>query len=466
MKQTKIFLFTFFLFVLIGCGGGGGSYSTITQTPSNTPKIKKGYYVDAPISGVEYKCGAVDGFTKDNGEFSFEVGKDCTFSLGDIILRRVDAKFLEDGATILENNTSVEQLLLSLDIDGNNSNGIQITKDEIKIIQNSHINTISQESIKALIDDLNTTLEDFKGFLKDFNDVINHFKNTIKKKLASKTFYAVVDETNTSYYIKMSFNQDLSTLTLTNLENNTTIGTLSISFDEDNKLLFEANNHTYSLELLSASDTALVGAITIDDEEKIIKLFYDKKKAQIFYEQKHKIKATEFTLEDLQNAIHNGKIKNYNNANTIEKKYLAVINYLRSLPIECNDSQAIIGPSPKLNWDTSLEAAAKEHSDDMANRGYFSHTGSDGSSPVDRMKNHGFNGNGYGENIAWIGKSGNGVTYNGNEWQKAFIDLLHSPHGHCSNMMNPNFNYFGMAESKKESSSKIDIYWTQDFGKK
>ena len=170
------------------------------------------------------------------------------------------------------------------------------------------------------------------------------------------------------------------------------------------------------------------------------------------------------TLAVFYRAIADGKINGWDGAKSEKEYYLALTNYLRSLPIKCNDEHAYEGPVKPLKWSDRLADAAKEHSDDMLNKNYFDHYGSDGSSPVDRIKDNGFVGRGYGENIAY--QKNNGIPYTGYEWLVAFVKWIQSRSGHCSNIMNPNFEYVGMAQSKSVSGRKVTLYWTQDFGVK
>lgn len=55
---------------------------------------------------------------------------------------------------------------------------------------------------------------------------------------------------------------------------------------------------------------------------------------------------------------------------------------------------------PPLTANAALTAAALAHSNDMATNNFFSHTGSDGSSPGQRISRAGYSYYTYGENIA------------------------------------------------------------------
>jgi uncharacterized protein YkwD len=113
----------------------------------------------------------------------------------------------------------------------------------------------------------------------------------------------------------------------------------------------------------------------------------------------------------------------------------------------CNCGNTYYAPSPALIWNEQLEKAAYDHSKDMFQNKYFSHTGSDGTSSGERISNVGYTWKWYGENIA-----------EGYPTEKDVVDgWLHSP-GHCANMMNKNYKEMGVA--------KVGDYWTQDFGSK
>lgn len=107
----------------------------------------------------------------------------------------------------------------------------------------------------------------------------------------------------------------------------------------------------------------------------------------------------------------------------------------------------------KLRWDCRLGQASYTHSNDMATNNFFSHTGSDGSSPFERMRRAGYIYRTAGENIAAGQRTVDAVM---SGW-------LSSP-GHCSNIMNPNFQDMGAAKVES-SSSTYRVYWTAGFGR-
>ncbi len=108
-----------------------------------------------------------------------------------------------------------------------------------------------------------------------------------------------------------------------------------------------------------------------------------------------------------------------------------------------------------LSMNAALREAARAHSRDMACQGFFSHTGSDGSSPADRVARYGYQFSYLGENIY----AGNGPY---NSPQAAFQAWMNSP-GHRQNILSPNFVHVGIGYAY-DPNSPYGSYWTADFG--
>ncbi|PWJ40195.1 CAP domain-containing protein [Sediminitomix flava] len=103
---------------------------------------------------------------------------------------------------------------------------------------------------------------------------------------------------------------------------------------------------------------------------------------------------------------------------------------------------------PALKWNDKLAKAALDHSNDMYNNDYFSHTSPDGTNFSKRATNAGYEGRPMGENIAW-GYSSEEAVMKG--W-------MNSP-GHCKNIMIGNATEIGVAKSDQGN------YWTMVLGK-
>lgn len=118
----------------------------------------------------------------------------------------------------------------------------------------------------------------------------------------------------------------------------------------------------------------------------------------------------------------------------------------------------------------ALNAAAQGHTQDMIENGFFSHTGSDGSSPSARMTNAGYDWNGAGENLVTRTNYSPDVTA-ANTLQM-HIDLLVDSgiddRGHRLILMNPSYTSIGISIRHTESYAALrglpsDVC-TQDFG--
>ncbi|MFF1594775.1 CAP domain-containing protein [Streptomyces sp. NPDC058286] len=111
-----------------------------------------------------------------------------------------------------------------------------------------------------------------------------------------------------------------------------------------------------------------------------------------------------------------------------------------------NNERSKAGCSP-LTMNAKLTKAAQDHSKDMASHENMSHTGSDGSSPGDRITRAGYTWSSYGENVA----------YGYSTPEKVMAGWMSSP-GHKRNILDCSFKEIGIGLAGPNS------YWTQDFG--
>ena len=109
-----------------------------------------------------------------------------------------------------------------------------------------------------------------------------------------------------------------------------------------------------------------------------------------------------------------------------------------------------------LTLNSQLANAAQDHSGDMANDDFFSHTGVDGSNVASRVKDSGYQYSTVGENIAAGQKTAEQVVEG---W-------MNSP-GHRANILNANFTEIGIGYvylKNDTGSVNYNHYWTQVFG--
>ena len=119
---------------------------------------------------------------------------------------------------------------------------------------------------------------------------------------------------------------------------------------------------------------------------------------------------------------------------------LRLINAYRSSGCDCG-TEGVFAPATPVQWNETLERAAKAHCIDMFTNGFFNHIGSNGYNCGVRLNKLGYKWQSYGENL---GK--------GYKKEKDVIDGWMKSPGHCMNIMNPNIKEIGLA--------KVGDYWT------
>lgn len=134
-----------------------------------------------------------------------------------------------------------------------------------------------------------------------------------------------------------------------------------------------------------------------------------------------------------------------------QAELLRLVNERRARGAVCGSES--LPAAPALGWKASLAQGAARHSQDMVDRSFFSHTGSDGSNAGQRISAAGYSWSRWGENIAY-GYTGSAAVVEG--WMKS--------EGHCRNIMNPAFTEMGLAcvrQSQSNGASTVRWAWTQ-----
>ncbi len=122
-----------------------------------------------------------------------------------------------------------------------------------------------------------------------------------------------------------------------------------------------------------------------------------------------------------------------------------------------NGARLSSGLTP-LAVNPALETAAQKHSDDMAHKGFVDHTGSDGSTPVERISLAGY--------PAWSSTRIWGeLVYAG---EKSFDEALHSilqDEAQRRTLLTNRFREIGIGIATATNSAGVQTtYWTLDFG--
>lgn len=130
----------------------------------------------------------------------------------------------------------------------------------------------------------------------------------------------------------------------------------------------------------------------------------------------------------------------------IEQRLADIISTARNNARSCG--QDSFEQAQPVYWNPKLAQAARRHSEDMASSNFLSHTGSDGSSVVERATDSNYEYRLLAENIAGGQQTSTSVV---NDWLNS--------QGHCANIMNPGINEIGAA-CVRDPSTDYETYWT------
>jgi len=128
---------------------------------------------------------------------------------------------------------------------------------------------------------------------------------------------------------------------------------------------------------------------------------------------------------------------------------IAEINAARAQERNCGATAMPAAPAIGF-WNTRLADASVRHSSDMASKNFFSHTGSDGSQPFERVLASGYVNGGSGEVLT---KPSGGNVADARRWVNAWMQ---SP-GHCSIIMQSDHKEVGGACVLAGSSAYVTV---------
>ena len=136
-----------------------------------------------------------------------------------------------------------------------------------------------------------------------------------------------------------------------------------------------------------------------------------------------------------------------------EDEVLMLTNEARSEARRCGQ-YGMFPAVPPVFPNELLRCAARLHSLDMVERGYFDHADPEGVGPDVRTTDTGYPWVAVGENIA----------AGSNTPRKVVDGWIDSP-GHCKNIMSPDFDELGVGYTPR-SAGRFTHYWTQVFGRR
>jgi hypothetical protein len=147
--MNKTVLSTLLVLTLSACGGGGGgdgspSPASVSPNPGNgggnpPPNLQTGIFTDSPVAGLRYRQGEIQGVTDTDGRFTYDSNNAAKieflisnasigFARGAPAVTPFDLQ-TEAGSLNYHRGINVSRLLVSLDVDSNPSNGIELSSD-------------------------------------------------------------------------------------------------------------------------------------------------------------------------------------------------------------------------------------------------------------------------------------------------------------------------------------------------
>lgn len=130
---------------------------------------------------------------------------------------------------------------------------------------------------------------------------------------------------------------------------------------------------------------------------------------------------------------------------------IAEINRRRASARSCGSRGTFAAAAP-LGWNARLFTAALGHAQDMIAHGFFSHTGSNGSTLAERISATGYGWSAVAENIA-----------GGQPTVARVVDAWMNSDGHCANVMHPTATEFAVACVYNPANQSN--YWVMDMAR-
>ena len=142
----KILLSCTLVLLLTACGSDDKGTETQANLIPTPPTTYTGIFLDSAVTGLNYKTASQNGQTNGLGEFTFQEDEMITFSIGGIELPSIPAALYLTPLELYQTNdinkievVNLLRLLQSLDLDGDASNGIEITESTHQLAANLNI---------------------------------------------------------------------------------------------------------------------------------------------------------------------------------------------------------------------------------------------------------------------------------------------------------------------------------------
>lgn len=272
--------------ILSACGGGGSS----DKDQQKTSEIQSGSFSALPVKGLYYETETLSGMTDETGSFKYREGEQISFSLGETQLGTTEAapeitpfdllsispstNEAEIAATLkspmissLDLVLNASALLLSLDVDGNFDNGIDLgnahtaLKDqelEIAIKAKDFANTPDiQNTVSRLVNRMPVS------FIEAANQLYQNMQLTlITNRVSASTVTGDENQRSTAQYNEHG---ELETENIILSESDSPIE-LNYEYDSQNRLTQLSNSYTNQTELLTYNQDRLSQRILKDND--------------------------------------------------------------------------------------------------------------------------------------------------------------------------------------------------------
>lgn len=297
MNMTRLFL-TLSVVILTGITGCDSDSSTKTATQI----AKTGVFLDNEVAGLSYNTETQSGVTGPGGEYQYISGESITFSVGGINLPTALAQAILTPlglvGTANTNNTTVlniVKLLLSVDEDGDSSNGIQVSERAhafaagMSVDFNSNSFDSDVTELVANSGSVNTELIDDATALAHIEATIASLKTApdifTQQWLSAKTLYSVRYSTSDKMSVvkQLEFNLGATVITEIGLLNSNTNEVISVEVSP-NGLLHETNNPIHGRKVVCDSSDQYVKTHVITNGlfNTVDLLFFDETQALEF----------------------------------------------------------------------------------------------------------------------------------------------------------------------------------------
>ena len=152
--------------IFSGCGGSSDSGN------DNNTALNSGYFIDAPVQGLEYKTqSGIEGVTDQSGRFEYRAGEKISFKIGKLEIG--EALPDSDGLVTPDNIQNISQsqrillmrLLQALDSDDNPANGITIPQEVV-----TYLSDLPEEKRFSEISDQRQLMELHSDFAREIDE--------------------------------------------------------------------------------------------------------------------------------------------------------------------------------------------------------------------------------------------------------------------------------------------------------